>query len=121
MGRLLCLRDGKTRILRNVSYSEDGLKYTTDEKGRNVYFVNPQMKIENNKVILSGIKREDNRIIPYEPFDLDKDRLTRQIKKANPTLSEFKLRNKVDKIYNDFYKAENEGRKKAEMLMYEVE
>ena len=37
-GNLMVLRAADTGILLNVSYSEDGLKWTVDKSGRSLYF-----------------------------------------------------------------------------------
>lgn len=46
---LVCLRDAKTRKLLNVSFSEDGLKWTLSPQGKLIYFKHAYLRRIHNK------------------------------------------------------------------------
>ena len=55
---LVVLRDGRTGKALNVSYTEDGLKYTTSLGGQLLYFKNARLKVitRDNQTTFVGVE-----------------------------------------------------------------
>lgn len=68
-----CLRDKRTGTVLNVSYTIDGLKWTTDNLGRLIYFKSARIGTQYNsdyepsKLVFEGDTRVSDRVI-VEPF-----------------------------------------------------
>jgi hypothetical protein len=69
MGKqLLALREKHTQKLFNVAYSEEGLKWTTNDKGEYVYYQNARIRQRDNKLLIDGKKNNNLYVTTYKPM-----------------------------------------------------